>query len=105
MWRGGCIIRSRFLGRIKEAFKKNPALVNLLLDDFFLGAIQNAQVYNKKQKSLFGKISPRRIHGAMCFPLPSNWAFQCRHSAPHWPSLMAIGQKCCRPICCRFLNY
>lgn len=35
MWRGGCIIRSVFLGKIKEAFDKNPALSNLLLDDFF----------------------------------------------------------------------
>jgi len=35
MWRGGCIIRSRFLGKIKEAFDKNPALSNLLLTDFF----------------------------------------------------------------------
>lgn len=35
MWRGGCIIRSRFLGKIKEAFDKNPNLNNLLLDDFF----------------------------------------------------------------------
>jgi len=35
MWRGGCIIRSRFLGKIKEAFDNNPALSNLLLDDFF----------------------------------------------------------------------
>jgi len=35
MWRGGCIIRSRFLGNIKDAFDKNPALSNLLLDDFF----------------------------------------------------------------------
>jgi 6-phosphogluconate dehydrogenase len=35
MWRGGCIIRSRFLGKIKEAFDKNPELTNLLLDDFF----------------------------------------------------------------------
>uniref|UniRef100_A0A915E2Q1 6-phosphogluconate dehydrogenase, decarboxylating n=1 Tax=Ditylenchus dipsaci TaxID=166011 RepID=A0A915E2Q1_9BILA len=43
MWRGGCIIRSRFLGRIKEAFEKNPKLVNLLLDDFFLKAINDAQ--------------------------------------------------------------
>lgn len=44
MWRGGCIIRSRFLGRIKDAFQKDPNLVNLLLNDFFLGAIQTAQV-------------------------------------------------------------
>jgi 6-phosphogluconate dehydrogenase len=35
MWRGGCIIRSVFLGRIKEAFDKDPELVNLLLDPFF----------------------------------------------------------------------
>jgi 6-phosphogluconate dehydrogenase len=35
MWRGGCIIRSRFLGEIKRAFDKNPNLTNLLLDDFF----------------------------------------------------------------------
>jgi 6-phosphogluconate dehydrogenase len=35
MWRGGCIIRSRFLGKIKEAYDKNPGLTNLLWDDFF----------------------------------------------------------------------
>ncbi len=43
MWRGGCIIRSTFLGNIKEAFDKNPALDNLLLDPFFMEAVQNAQ--------------------------------------------------------------
>ncbi|GAB1358912.1 decarboxylating NADP(+)-dependent phosphogluconate dehydrogenase [Porphyromonadaceae bacterium] len=35
MWRGGCIIRSVFLGKIKEAFDNNPDLTNLLLDPFF----------------------------------------------------------------------
>ncbi len=35
MWRGGCIIRSRFLGKIKDAFTQNPALENLLLDAYF----------------------------------------------------------------------
>jgi 6-phosphogluconate dehydrogenase len=39
MWRGGCIIRSRFLGKIKEAFDKDHALNNLLLDSFFSSAI------------------------------------------------------------------
>ena len=43
MWRGGCIIRSRFLGRIKEAFDKNPKLTNLLLDDYFRGEIKRSQ--------------------------------------------------------------
>ena len=39
MWRGGCIIRSVFLGNIKAAFDKNPNLENLLLDDFFSSAL------------------------------------------------------------------
>src|SRR5213593_28537 len=43
MWRGGCIIRSRFLGKIKEAFEKNPKLTNLLLDRFFLRAVKDCQ--------------------------------------------------------------
>src|SRR6202044_1359939 len=43
MWRGGCIIRSRFLGKIKEAFDTNPKLQNLLLDKFFKQAIKNNQ--------------------------------------------------------------
>jgi len=43
MWRGGCIIRSRFLGKIKEAYDKNPKLSNLLLDDYFRGEIKHAQ--------------------------------------------------------------
>jgi len=43
MWRGGCIIRSRFLGNIKAAYDKNPDLDNLLLDDFFREAIDTAQ--------------------------------------------------------------
>ncbi len=43
MWRGGCIIRSVFLGKIKEAFDKNPALTNLLLDPYFKGVIDDCQ--------------------------------------------------------------
>jgi 6-phosphogluconate dehydrogenase len=43
MWRGGCIIRSVFLGKIKEAFDKNPDLSNLLLDPFFKEKIESSQ--------------------------------------------------------------
>jgi len=43
MWRGGCIIRSVFLGNIKEAFDKNPDIDNLLLDDFFRTEIEACQ--------------------------------------------------------------
>ena len=40
MWRGGCIIRSVFLGRIREAFEKDPELTNLLTDPYFAGVIR-----------------------------------------------------------------
>ena len=43
MWRGGCIIRSVFLGKIKEAYDSNPELSNLLLDPYFKGIIEKAQ--------------------------------------------------------------
>ncbi len=43
MWRGGCIIRSQFLGKIRDAFDKNPEIENLLLDDYFRGVIDNCQ--------------------------------------------------------------
>lgn len=41
MWRGGCIIRSVFLGKIKEAFDKNPELTNLVLDPYFKKTIES----------------------------------------------------------------
>lgn len=43
MWRGGCIIRSAFLGKIKEAFDAKPKLANLLLDDYFRSEVKAAQ--------------------------------------------------------------
>ena len=43
MWRGGCIIRSQFLGKIKEAYDKNPQLTNLLMDDFFSNLLNEYQ--------------------------------------------------------------
>ena len=43
IWRGGCIIRARFLGRIREAYDNDPALSNLMLADFFAKALHEAQ--------------------------------------------------------------
>jgi len=43
VWRAGCIIRSVFLGKIKNAFEANPNLSNLLLDDYFHGVIDRCQ--------------------------------------------------------------
>ncbi len=43
MWRGGCIIRSAFLGKIKEAYDRDPNLTNLMLDPFFTKELERAQ--------------------------------------------------------------
>ena len=43
IWRGGCIIRAKFLNRIKQAYKRDPALHNLLLDRYFTRIIKKAQ--------------------------------------------------------------
>lgn len=43
MWRGGCIIRSAFLGKIKEAYDRDPGLTNLLMDPFFKEEVEKAQ--------------------------------------------------------------
>ncbi len=43
MWRGGCIIRSAFLGKIKEAFDNNPSITNLLLDPYFRDRVDKSQ--------------------------------------------------------------
>jgi 6-phosphogluconate dehydrogenase len=43
IWRGGCIIRARFLDRIREAYDTNPELASLLVDDYFREAVQNAE--------------------------------------------------------------
>ena len=48
MWRGGCIIRSKFLGKIKEAYDKNPRLASLLIDPFFLGEITRSEASWRK---------------------------------------------------------
>ncbi len=43
IWRGGCIIRARFLHRITEAYQRDPDLANLMLDPFFKGILEKSQ--------------------------------------------------------------
>jgi 6-phosphogluconate dehydrogenase len=52
MWRGGCIIRSAFLGKIKEAFDADADLVNLLLAPFFKQAVEKAQAGWRRMAAL-----------------------------------------------------
>ncbi|XP_045784762.1 6-phosphogluconate dehydrogenase, decarboxylating isoform X2 [Maniola jurtina] len=61
MWRGGCIIRSAFLGNIKDAFTKNPGMVNLLLDPYFFARMKECQMSLRRvvaQAALLGVPSP-----------------------------------------------
>ncbi len=56
MWRGGCIIRSVFLGKIKQAFTKNPGLDNLMLDPFFQKATARSQTSWRKTLTMAIKL-------------------------------------------------
>jgi 6-phosphogluconate dehydrogenase len=62
LWRGGCIIRSVFLDRIKEAYDRNPKLDNIMLDKYF------ASVLNSAQASLRSVVSQAAIRG---IPVPA----------------------------------
>jgi len=69
MWRGGCIIRSIFLGKIKEAFDKNPDLENLLLDPFFKEKIENAQAGWRRvvSQAMLNGIPVPALSSALCY--------------------------------------
>ena len=69
MWRGGCIIRSVFLGRIKEAFDKDPQLKNLLLDPFFKETVHRAQESwrNVVSVALSNGIPVPALSSALCY--------------------------------------
>ena len=81
IWRGGCIIRSVFLGKIKEAFDNNPDITNLLLDPFFRDKMERAQNgwRNVVSVAITGGISVPAISSALgyfdgyrCERLPAN---------------------------------
>jgi 6-phosphogluconate dehydrogenase len=69
MWRGGCIIRSVFLGDIKKAFDKNPSLENLLLDPFFKETVEKTQAGWRRvcATALNNGISVPALTSALCY--------------------------------------
>lgn len=69
MWRGGCIIRSAFLGKIKEAFDNNPDIPNLLLDPFFRTKVEKAQAgwRNVISSALVNGIPVPAMSSALCY--------------------------------------
>ncbi len=81
LWRGGCIIRARFLNDITAAFERNPELTNLLLDPYFKEAIPQRQA------------ALRRVvqHGRQAWASPA-WPL-----ARRWPTLTPTAPRGCRP--------
>ena len=69
MWRGGCIIRSVFLGDIKKAFDQNPQLANLLLDPYFKGKVETAQAGWRRvcATALANGIPAPALTSALCY--------------------------------------
>lgn len=87
IWRGGCIIRSAFLGKIKEAFVLNPDLVNLLLDPFFKEAI------SKSQQSLRNVLAEAIKNGIPTPALSSALAFYDGYRSENLPANLLQAQR------------
>ena len=81
IWRGGCIIRARFLDRIREAYDNEPALDNLMLADFFAAGARRGP----------GSLAPRRRARR-----PSSGSRR-RRSPPRWPTTTATAAPAVRP--------
>lgn len=87
LWREGCIIRSVFLGKIKEAFQKNPNLDNLLLDDYFRGVIEHAQ-------SAWRRVIAQAVQAGIPVPAFSTaLAFYDGYRSEHLPANMIQAQR------------
>ena len=84
MWRGGCIIRSVFLGKIKEAFDNDKGLKNLMLDPFFKEKVESSQ------QAWRNVIATSVTNG-----------YQSLHFQQHWHISMATEVRTFLPICFR----
>eukprot|EP00177_Eucheuma_denticulatum_P008519 GFKZ01015496.1.p1 GENE.GFKZ01015496.1~~GFKZ01015496.1.p1 ORF type:complete len:491 (-),score=78.03 GFKZ01015496.1:454-1926(-) len=87
MWRGGCIIRSRFLGNIRDAYVRNPELKNLLLDDFFKEAVEKAQGGWRRSVCLAAK------HGVAVPTFMTALAFYDGYRAARLPANLLQAQR------------
>jgi len=87
MWRGGCIIRSAFLGKIKEAYDNHPALTNLLLDDYFKAQVENAQ-------SAWRRVIARAVEAGIPVPaMSSSLAFFDGYRTERLPANLLQAQR------------
>jgi len=87
MWRGGCIIRSKFLGKIKGAYDSNPKLINLLLDPFFKDQVGKAQAGWRKVAAL------AVTHGVPAPAITSAIAFYDAYRTERLPANLLQAQR------------
>lgn len=87
MWRGGCIIRSRFLGDIKAAYDKDPGLANLLADPFF------AKTVNDNQAALRQVVAEAALAGISVPALSSALAFYDGYRSETLPANLLQAQR------------
>ncbi|KNE62627.1 6-phosphogluconate dehydrogenase, decarboxylating [Allomyces macrogynus ATCC 38327] len=87
MWKGGCIIRSRFLGDIKKAFDRNPELENLLFDPFF------ASVLERTQSSWRRVVAQATLLGVPVPALSSALAFYDGYRTAYLPANLLQAQR------------
>jgi 6-phosphogluconate dehydrogenase len=87
MWRGGCIIRSAFLGKIKEAFVRNANLQNLLLDPYFTSRMAEAQAGWRRI------IAAAAIHGIPVPSMSSALAYFDGYRSAHLPANLLQAQR------------
>ena len=87
IWRGGCIIRSAFLGQIREAFGRKPDLENLMLDPYF------AQAMNEGQRGLRQVCAAAALHGVPAPSMMSALSYYDGYRASHLPANLLQAQR------------
>jgi 6-phosphogluconate dehydrogenase len=87
IWRGGCIIRARFLQKITEAYGRNPELINLLLDPFFHTEIERCQ------KNWRAAIAAAAVHGVPAPTFYSALAYYDSYRSERLPANLLQGQR------------
>jgi 6-phosphogluconate dehydrogenase len=87
IWRGGCIIRARFLQKITEAYTRNPGLTNLLLDPYFNDQIKQGQSNWRKVVSIAAQ------NGVWAPAFMSALSYYDGYRAAHLPANLLQAQR------------
>jgi len=87
IWRGGCIIRARFLNRITDAYRANPGLTNLMLDPFF------KDLLNKTQQNWRETVSLATLNGIPCPAFSASLGYYDSYRAGRLPANRLQAQR------------